>query len=59
MCAFLGISANEDYLNSCSSVIRDSYHRSREEVDWSRDSAEFIMSRIGDYDFLEGYSFDN
>jgi hypothetical protein len=58
MCDFLDIPASEDYLNACSLLIRDTAHRSRTLVKWSPEVTGFVMDRIGDYDFLDGYTLD-
>lgn len=59
ICHFLGMSALPDYIQACSSILYQAPSRSRNKVNWSPELIEAVESRIGQYEFLQGYSFEN
>lgn len=59
MCHFLGLPALPDYIQACSSILYRAPSQSRNKVDWSPALMETVKARIGQYEFLEGYSFEN
>jgi hypothetical protein len=58
ICSFLGMSANQDYLQACSDILQRTPERSRQMVEWKPEWIEAVRARITGYDFLDGYSFD-
>jgi len=58
ICSFLGLSADQDYLRACSSILHKSPEQSRQMVEWEPDWIAAVTARIGSFDFLEGYSFN-
>jgi hypothetical protein len=58
ICRFLGLPALPDYIQACSSILYRAPARSRNKVDWSPELVETVSARIGQYEFLQGYSFE-
>lgn len=58
LCGFLGLSAPEGYLEGCASVVFESPSKSRHKVEWDEESVRVVRSRIEEFDFLRGYSYD-
>jgi hypothetical protein len=58
ICHFLGVSAPDDYLRDCASIVFPTPHVTRHDIDWPPDAIEEVSERIQDYPFLEGYAFD-
>jgi hypothetical protein len=59
ICNFLGLEAAPDYLKACASILHKSPERSRHLVKWEPDWVERVKSRMAQYDFLAGYSFED
>lgn len=59
LCSFLGIEANEEYLDSCTRIIKHTPERSRDLVEWKTEWIERVEEKIEQYDFLAGYNFRN
>jgi hypothetical protein len=57
VCRFLGVDADQDYLQACGRIIRRRPDRSRELVAWVQPWIEHVEQRIADFDFLRGYSY--
>ena len=58
ICSFLGLSANQDYLQACCHILQRTPERSRQMVEWEPEWIEAVRARITGYDFLDGYSFE-
>jgi hypothetical protein len=58
-CEFLGVTADPAYLEACASILYDSPSRSRSKVTWTDEMRERVERRIGEFDFLAGYRFDD
>jgi hypothetical protein len=58
MCAFLGVTPPDDYLDDCAGIVYASPHRSRLEAPWTPELKESVQRRIDRYAFLEGYGWD-
>lgn len=58
ICRFLGLPALPDYIQACSSILYQAPARSRSKVNWSPELIETVNARIGQYEFLQGYSFE-
>lgn len=59
ICHFLGVNAPNDYLNSCASIVFKSSHKSRYDVQWSRELTDIVKNGIDRFPFLEGYSYED
>lgn len=59
ICHFLGLPALPDYIQACSSILYRTPSRSRNKVDWSPELMGTVKARIGQYEFLQGYSFED
>ncbi len=58
LCAFLGLDGTEEYYDACASIVYRSPHESRYDIVWPSDLLTRIATRMKDFDFLEGYSFE-
>ena len=58
ICDFLGMSAPDDYLNDCASIVFPSPKKSRLEVDWEVASISLVQDNIQLYPFLSGYIYE-
>ena len=58
MCAFLGVSPTDDYLEDCAGIVYASPHKSRLEAPWTPELKEAVQRRIDGFAFLEGYGWD-
>ena len=58
MCRFLEVEPYEDYLGDCLSIIRKSRHKSRNKIEWDEEAIDAIYDKMRDYEFLQGYSFN-
>jgi hypothetical protein len=59
VCAFLGLEADEGYLEACASILYESPKQERHMVDWEKQWIEVVQKRINQVPFLAGYDFDN
>lgn len=56
---FLNISYTNEYIQDCTSVVKESPHKSRQDVDWTNDLIQQVELKMRNYAFLKGYQFDN
>lgn len=59
LCRFLGVEAGDEYLHACAGILHDSPERSRELVTWQPEWIEIVQERIGQVEFLAGYSYED
>lgn len=59
LCNFLQIPILGTYLDDCASRVVKEPHRSRFELDWTKDQKREVESLIEKYDFLSGYSWES
>jgi hypothetical protein len=59
ICNFLGLEATPEYLKACAGILNQSPERSRRLVKWESDWVKQVQSRMSQYDFLAGYSFED
>ena len=59
LCAFLGVEATSDYLQSCAGIMSEIPDQSRHLVDWEPNWIEQVHTHISHYDFLAGYQFSD
>jgi len=57
--AFLGAAGDEDYLQACADAVFDGPKRTRDEAAWPPGLIDDIAVRMGDFDFLRRYRFDD
>jgi hypothetical protein len=55
---WLGLSADEAYLAACAGIVYKSPSRSRKKAPWTPDLIRSVQSRVEQYPFLRGYTFD-
>ncbi len=59
VCAFLGLSASDAYVNAAAGIVYASPRKSRGEVEWPDGLVERIGERAAAVPFLAGYSFND
>jgi sulfotransferase family protein len=57
VCGFVGVAADDDYLQACAAIIRPVPDRSRDMVAWDQPWIGRVERRIDEFDFLAGYSY--
>ncbi len=59
LCNFLGVEAPQDYLDDCVSIIFKSPNQTRFNFKWTQEYINLVQSKIDQFDFLQGYSYEN
>ena len=59
VCAFVGVDPDPEYIDACTGIIRPRPDRSRDMVEWTPEWIDHVERRMVDFDFLDGYSYDN
>ena len=59
ICNFLGLEATPEYLQACANILNKSPEQSRRLVKWEPAWVEEVKTRMAEYDFLAGYSFED
>jgi sulfotransferase family protein len=59
LCEFLGVVADENYLNACCGIINSIPHRSRHDVIWPASTRQLVEREMQSTQLLRRYSFDN
>jgi hypothetical protein len=57
--SFLGIDASEDYIKDCTSILYQSPSKSRFKVKWTPQLMNAVKEKINQFDFLQGYSYED
>ena len=58
-CRFLGLEANQNYLDACASILYKSPAKSRSKVAWTPELINLVQRRIDEFDFLAGYTYES
>jgi hypothetical protein len=56
---FMGLQADDGYLTDCAGVLFAAPSKTRLKARWEKPLIDAVHSRIGEYPFLSGYSFDS
>ena len=59
LCEFLEVETNQKYLNDCASVVFKSPKKTRFTYQWDQRAIDLVKSQIEQYNFLQGYSYDD
>lgn len=59
LCHFMGVGASSDYLRDCASIVFQSPHKSRYDVQWNRELIDIVRERIEHFPFLHGYTYES
>lgn len=59
LCNFLEVETNQQYLDDCASIVFKSPNKTRFKYQWNDQSIELVKNQIEQYDFLQGYSYDD
>ena len=55
--SFLGLEADERYLEQCATIVFDKPHQSRHAINWTEEWIAEVEKKIAQYDFLKRYSY--
>lgn len=58
-CHFLGLTAGQQYLDDCASILFKSPSKSRAKLNWTAELIDRVQQRIDEFDFLSGYTFES
>lgn len=58
LCQFLGVDADERYVDDCASIVYDRPHQSRREAPWEPGLIAGVSHRMAGHAFLDGYAWD-
>jgi sulfotransferase family protein len=58
LCSFLGVEADQGYLEDCASIVFKSPKKSRFDIQWNRQSILKVRDRMEGFSFLAGYTYD-
>lgn len=59
VCGFLGIETSAEYLQACTRILHKEPDQNRHLVQWDAKSIDVVKSKMEQFDFLQGYSFEN
>lgn len=57
LCGFLGVDADDSYLDACAGILFPSPRRTRELIEWPADAKKEVEQIIARHSFLHGYSW--
>jgi hypothetical protein len=57
LCHYLGIEADDEYLQACLSILHPAPDQNRQMTAWESKWIDAVREKIEQFDFLEGYSF--
>jgi len=57
ICDFLGLDANEEYLNACANIVFKKPRKTRKNAPWTPELIKEVEERMKGIPFLEGYSY--
>jgi hypothetical protein len=57
MCEFLGVEAEQEYLDACAAIVFRSPHRTRDLVEWSDEQVAAVDAVIARHSFFAAYTF--
>jgi hypothetical protein len=59
LCHFLGLQADQAYLDACAAIIYDKPEQMRDQLEWPAEDRQAVLRQSASYDFLAGYTFEN
>ena len=59
LCLFLGLEADQEYLEACAAIVYDEPEQIRHQLDWTAADRQAVLRRSAGYDFLADYTFEN
>jgi hypothetical protein len=59
LCDFLGLEADQAYLDACAAIVYDKPEQFRHELEWPAADRQAVLRRSASYDFLADYTFEN
>lgn len=58
LCHFLGLEANDEYVQDCTSIIRREPHITRDKIVWTPALIDFVSAKMAELPWLKRYSYD-
>jgi len=58
ICHFLRLNGDEAYYEACASIVFNSPHRSRHKILWPDNLIQAVRTKLQEFDFFSGYSFE-
>jgi hypothetical protein len=55
----LGVETTQEYLEDCAKIVYKSPNKSRHSIAWNPEQIEQVQTKINQYSFLSGYTYDN
>lgn len=59
LCHFVGLEADEAYLDACASILYTSANKTRSKAPWTPELISAVEKRMAGFSFLDGYSFES
>lgn len=59
LCHFLEVPAYENFISNTLKIVRKSKSKSRKKINWDPELIKKVQQKINQYDFLNGYTFNN
>jgi len=59
LCGFLGLTAEQPYLDACAGLLFESPNRSRDAATWTAAQREEVQALVARHEFLAGYRFSD
>ena len=59
LCGFLGVSAGDDYLESCATIVYDSPNKTRSKLKWTSQMINLVRSQSQKIPFLSRHTFES
>jgi len=59
MVEFIGLTAEERYVEDCAGIVIEKQSRSRDKMEWPAEAIKKVQARMRQHSFLDGYSFEN
>ena len=56
---FIGLQADDQYLTDCAGILFAAPSKTRSKASWTKELIDQVQSRITQYSFLHGYTFEN
>lgn len=58
VCGFLGLEADEKYLDDCAAIVYNKPHKTRNDFPWDEELIRDVASRMKRFGFFDGYDFE-
>ncbi len=59
LCGFVGLSADDSWVNACCAIVYRTPHKSRDDIAWPPGTRDIVEREKARYEFLRDYTFDD